>query len=44
MNAAEKVIIEFLIIGILIYLIYCVYKASTELEKEKKEEEKTKIT
>ena len=40
MNDAEKVIIEFLIMGILIYLIYCVYKASTELEKEKKKKKR----
>lgn len=35
MTGEETFIIEFLIIGILIYLSFCVYKASEELEKEK---------
>lgn len=36
MTNEEKTIIEFIIIAILIYLSYCVYKASVELELEKR--------
>ena len=41
MTNEEKTIIEFIIIAILIYLSYCVYKASVELELEKKKIKKS---